>query len=153
MEPLCRHKSHSPRVADWLLGEWPAWYGAGGPGTLDADVAAFAASESRLPVGMLILEGLEPIGFGALRAESIASHKHLTPWATAGFVVPSRRGQGAGSLLLAGLVEQAARLGYEEIHCATSGAVSLLRRAGWTEIDATLQDGERIVIFRTRTMA
>ncbi|MGH8607612.1 MAG: GNAT family N-acetyltransferase [Gammaproteobacteria bacterium] len=42
-------------------------------------------------------------GIAALKAESIASHRHLSPWAAAGLVKPSERGRGIGAQLLAAL--------------------------------------------------
>jgi hypothetical protein len=78
--PLARMPRFKPVVAAWLLSEWPAWYGNGGPGDLDGDVDAFAGSELELPVGVVALDGTRPIGFRALKKESIPSHKHLSPW-------------------------------------------------------------------------
>ncbi|MBX3604620.1 MAG: hypothetical protein KF788_05090 [Piscinibacter sp.] len=78
-------------MAGWFMAEWPAWYGAGGAGDVHADLAAFSASESALPVGMLAFIDGQPLGTGALKRESIASHAHLSPWAAAGFVLPRWR--------------------------------------------------------------
>ena len=130
-QPLSRIPALKPQVSAWLLSEWPDWYGPDGPGDLSGDVEAFARSDSALPVGLIICRDGEPIGFGALKRESIPSHAHLTPWAAAGYVVPSCRGQGAGAFRLRALEERAAILGFPRVHCGTSTAVTLLRRAGW----------------------
>jgi GNAT superfamily N-acetyltransferase len=93
-------------------------------------------------------EGI-PVGFGALKAESIPSHRHLTPWAAAGFVLPERRGQGIGALLLRAIVDHAGALGFEYVHCATSTSVSLLHRAGWHAVEEIVHAGQPLVIFRS----
>lgn len=127
-----------PVVSDWLLREWPAWYGEGAPGDLREDMAAFAASDTVLPVGIVAFLGGEPAGFGALKRESIRTHTHLGPWATAGYVRPALRGQGIGAGLLRTLASHAGRLGHPSIYCGTSTAQPLLRRLGWHELERIL---------------
>lgn len=150
-ELLCHRRDLSPVVASWLLQEWPQWYGPGGPGNLQRDVDAFGESPNRLPVGVVALDGDEPVGFGALKQESIASHAHLAPWAAAGFVLSSRRGQGVGAALLRALVAQAAALGHPAVYCGTSTATSLLERSGWRLHEAVVHDGKPLGIYRSAT--
>jgi len=147
-QPLSRVPHLKPVVATWLLSEWPAWYGVGGAGDLTSDVNAFAASEVDLPVGIIAFEEEVPVGFGALKKESIGTHTHLTPWAAAGFVDPDRRGQGIGCALLKALVEHARGLGHASVYCGTSTAVTLLQRAGWREIEQVLYANKPLSVFR-----
>lgn len=147
--PLSGHRDLLPLVAAWFVAEWPGWYGPGGRGDLWADLTAFAASERALPVGLLAFRDGRPVGAAALKAESIASHRHLSPWAAAGYVLPELRGQGIGAALLVGLVAQARALGYASVYCGTSSARSLLLRSGWQAIDSTLMEGEPLTVFRS----
>jgi GNAT superfamily N-acetyltransferase len=129
--------------------EWPEWYGPRGEGDAHEDLKAFANSEGKLPVGVIALDesGL-PIGIAALKAASISTHTHLSPWATAGYVVPARRRAGVGASLLAALLVEAQRLGFHTIYCATAHAVTLLEREGWIQIDAVMHDGEMQFVFK-----
>ncbi|MGH8496541.1 MAG: GNAT family N-acetyltransferase, partial [Gammaproteobacteria bacterium] len=114
-----------------------------------SDLEDYANAAGDLPVGVVALDdSMSPVGIAVLRATSIESHSHLGPWATAGFVIPSRRRQGIGGDLLAALFVEASRLGYQFIFCATANAVSLLKREGWTQIDSVLQDGEVQFVFQ-----
>ena len=149
--PLARHREHVPLLASWFLQAWPAWYGAAGRGDTLADLRAFAASEAALPVGLIVLDDGVPVGVGALKAESLPTHRHLSPWAAAGFVVPSRRGRGIGASLLQALVHHARALGYSRVHCGTGTAISLLRRCGWQELERVAHEGESLVVFQTST--
>ena len=79
IQPLPQARHLMPIVSHWLLSEWPDWYGEAGPGDLSADVTAFAASALTLPVGFVAFDDGIPVGFGALKAESVPSHRHLTP--------------------------------------------------------------------------
>ncbi len=130
VQPLLRVPQLKQAVSDWLLSEWPAWYGEGAPGNIAGDVEAFAQSESSLPVGFVVFKGEEPVGFGTLKQESIPSHRHLAPWAATGFVLPHHRGQGIGAFLLQAIALHAKVMGYAHVYSGTSTAVSLLQRAG-----------------------
>jgi GNAT superfamily N-acetyltransferase len=115
-----------------------------------SDLMEFANSAGALPVGVIALEeDSSPLGIAVLKAVSIDTYSHVGPWATAGYVVPSRRREGIGAMLLAALLTEANRLGFSEIYCATASAASLLERAGWTKIDAVSHDGGTQFIFRT----
>ena len=149
VEPMARHRELLPLVAQWFISEWPTWYGPDRPGDVDADLKAFAASEDILPIGMLGFEDGIPIGAGGLKVESIPSHKHLSPWASAGLVLPERRGRGVGTVLLRALVKKANDLGYSHVYCGTSTSESLLKRAGWSLIEITVHDGKPLTIFRS----
>jgi GNAT superfamily N-acetyltransferase len=151
IEPLAHHRCRLPLVAEWFVGEWPGWYGPGGQGDLSADLAAFAASDIELPLGLLVIDDGQPVGIGALKVESIPSHRHLTPWAAAGYVLPQRRGQGIGALLLRALVDKAGELGHSHVYCGTSTAQSLLLRSGWTAMETTLLEGKPLTIFGCAT--
>lgn len=147
-QPLFQVPHLKALVAAWLLSEWPDWYGVGGAGHLDSDVKALADSEAQLPVGIVAFDDGVPIGFGALKQESLSTHAHWAPWAAAGYVEPSRRGQGVGAALLRALAEHAKAMGYTGVYCGTSTAASLLRRAGWREIEQIVHAGKPLVIFR-----
>jgi GNAT superfamily N-acetyltransferase len=151
--PLALHRDLLPLVSAWFIDEWPGWYGPGGRGDAAADLAAFAATQTRLPLGLVAFENRAPVGVAALKPESVPTHRHLTPLAAAGFVLPSHRGRGIGALLLAALVRQAHALRYEHIYCATSTAIGLLRRSGWSQLECVEHGGESLVIFARQTAA
>jgi GNAT superfamily N-acetyltransferase len=134
--------------AERFEAEWPNWYGPGGRGNAAADLNAFANIAGDLPVGVVALDdsGL-PVGIAALKATSIDTYPHVSPWATAGYVVPERRRRGIGASLLSALLVEARRLGFHTIYCATASAVSLLKREGWSQIDAVTHEGSTQFIF------
>ena len=147
--PFALHRELMPLVAEWFTSEWPDWYGAGGQGNVMNDIEAFANSEISLPVGMIIFENDIPVGAGALKKQSIPSHKHLSPWAAAGYVVPTHRGRGLGASLLQALVSKAKTLGFERVYCGTSTAERLLTRAGWHTLEITFHSGKQLTIFHS----
>lgn len=150
--PLRLQPSAIAVFAEAFRAEWPAWYGPGGPGDADADLDAFANAEGALPVGVMAQGPTgQPVGVAALKAMSIPSHAHLTPWASAGWVSPACRGQGVGALLLGALMEEARRLGHAQVYCATATSASLLARQGWQCIDATVHDGHELQVFSKAT--
>jgi GNAT superfamily N-acetyltransferase len=145
VEPLALHPWAIETLSTWFEAEWPAYYASGGPSAM-RDLQSFAKLDS-LAVGVVALMDGKLCGVAALKRESIASHAHLTPWASAGLVHPSMRGQGIGALLLAALEEQARLLGFERIHCGSSTSASLLLRCGWQLQEEILHEGERLGVF------
>jgi GNAT superfamily N-acetyltransferase len=146
IEPLAAHREAIPLLQRWFAAEWPSYYGANGPGDAWHDLQSFANVGS-LPVGMVALRDGKVCGVAALKAESIASHRHLCPWAAAGVVEPSARGQGIGAKLLIALEEQARTLGFRRIFCGTSTAASLLQRCGWQLMERIIHDGHDLGIY------
>lgn len=144
---LAAHPEALPLLAAWFKAEWPAWYGPGGPGNAEHDLADFA-NGTGLPLGVVAFRGDVLCGVAALKASSIASHAHLSPWAAAGLVEPSLRQQGIGAVLLAALEVEAAALGHPFIYCGTSTAASLLERSGWSLLETVLHDGQTLGIHR-----
>jgi len=146
--PLRQRPEFCAFFAQQFESEWPKWYGPGGQGNAREDLEAFANPKGNLPVGVVAIDDAgSPIGIAALKEASIASHTHLSPWATAGYVVLSRRRAGIGAKLLSALLAEARRLSFHTIYCATASAVSLLEREGWSQIDAVVHDGEELLIY------
>lgn len=146
--PLRRRPEFCAFFAQQFESEWPKWYGPGGQGNAREDLEAFANSEGNVPVGVAAIDEADsPIGIAALKAVSIATHTHLGPWATAGYVVPDHRRAGIGAQLLSALLAEAQRLGFHTIYCATASAVTLLEREDWRQIDAVVHDGETQFVF------
>ncbi len=148
VELLARNHHLLPLLEGWFVQEWPDWYGPHGQGNALLDLQAFSASETSLPVGFVAFLGAAPVGAGALKAQSIPSHSHLSPWAAAGYVLPELRGQGIGAVLLAAMLRHARLLGYSQVYCGTSTATSLLTRSGWTIVEVTQHAGKPLTVFR-----
>ncbi|MDE2049031.1 MAG: GNAT family N-acetyltransferase [Betaproteobacteria bacterium] len=102
-------------------------------------------------MGLLVFEGHQVVGAGALKLQSIPTHTQLRPWAAAGYVLPSHRGRGLGAFLLQGLVVKARSLGFARIYCGTSSANTLLERSGWHLMETTEHEGKSLGIYCSAT--
>jgi GNAT superfamily N-acetyltransferase len=141
------HPQTLPQLREWFEDEWPSYYGAEGPGDAQLDLQSFANLDS-LPLGLLAFQQGALCGIAALKASSISSHAHLSPWAAAGLVKPSERGKGIGAQLIGALEGQARNMGFGYIYCATSTANSLLERCEWKLVEHTLHDGQELGVYR-----
>ena len=120
-----------PVLERWFVEEWEPYYGTSGPGDAKADLRA-ANDKNSLPICLVAVDpGGEAIGTIGLKAESVASHRHLTPWVAAFLVAQDYRGGGVGTALLAAAEKEARRLGFERLYIATDVAVGLLERRDW----------------------
>ena len=147
IEQLALHPEVLPTLRHWFETEWPEYYGAGGPGDAQDDLKSFA-NRGRLPIGVVAFRDGELCGVAALKADSIGSHSHLSPWAAAGLVKPSERGKGIGAQLMDALEDQARSLGLPWIYCGTSTANSLLERCGWELMETIIHEGHELGIYR-----
>ncbi len=144
--PLADHPEALPVLKQWFESEWESYYGPTGPGDAEKDLLAYS-SRSKLPIGMVAyLEG-ELCGIMALKAQSITTHSHLSPWAAAGLVAPPYRRKGIGAQLLVALEGIAKRLDYSRIYTGTSTAVSLLDRSNWRFMERVQYNGENVSIY------
>ncbi|WLQ14211.1 GNAT family N-acetyltransferase [Hahella aquimaris] len=135
-----------PALAASFETEWPDWYGPQGPGDAEADLRQFCSRDA-LPVGMVAFWGGELVGVAALKAQSIATHPHLGPWAAAGWVKPELRRRGLGAALLTALEGAALALGYNRLYCGTATSASLMRRCGWRFLEELHYHGEKVGLY------
>jgi GNAT superfamily N-acetyltransferase len=143
---LVDHPEVLPTLERLFQSEWAAYYGGAGPGNAHQDLVAYS-NRSQLPVGVVALLGSEPCGVAALKADSISTHKHLTPWIGGGMVAPQFRRHGIGARLISALEDVARNLGFTTVYSGTSTANSLLIREGWRFMEAVQHDGEVVSIY------
>jgi len=143
---LVDHPEVLPGLERLFQSEWATYYGAAGPGNAHQDLVAYS-NRSQLPVAVVALLGSEPCGVAALKADSLSTHKHLTPWIGGGMVVPQFRRHGIGARLVSALEDVARELGFTTLYSGTSTANSLLIREGWQFREAVQYDGEAVSIY------
>ena len=154
VEPLRHHTEFVSEFVRHFEQEWPEWYGPSGPGNAMQDLRDFANPDGALPVGVIAFcAERRACGVAALKANGIAQFSHLSPWASAGYVLPELRGRGIGAALIEALLVEARRLGYNTVYCATSTATSLLQRQGWRLMERTVHDEKPISLFRSQSAA
>ena len=121
IEALERHPQHVAFVANLVYREF--W--AGVPdGMSEADLAdAFGgrAAPGRVLASLVALEDGVPLGCVHLIDNDDESLTELYPWLAAMVVVPERRGQGIGSMLVKALAREAKALGFERLWFGTDG--------------------------------
>ena len=144
--PLVDKPEALPILKQWFEQEWESHYGPNGPGNAEKDLRAYC-NRSKLPIGVVSYLDGKLCGMLALKAESITTHSHLSPWAAAGFVAPQKRRKGIGSKLLCAIEDIAKDMGYTKIYSGTSTAVNLLNRSDWQFMEQTHYNGEDVSIY------
>lgn len=144
--PRASHPEVLSELGAWFEEEWPSYYGAGGPGDAHADLRAYSNSVG-LPFGVVAFVNGSLCGAAVLKADSIASHTHLSPWAAGGLVRRDLRGRGIGQQLVFALEERAKTMGFDRIYCATGTAEGLLKRSGWSLSERIIHEGEALGVY------
>lgn len=147
IEYLADHLEAIPLLQEWFEEEWDSYYGPTGPGDAQSDLLSYA-NRVGLPVGVVAFHDNKVCGVAALKAESITTHSHLSPWVAAYLVSPSHRRKGIGTKILRAIEEVARKLGYSSVYCGTCTATHLLERNGWQFIEQVTHNGEGVSIFQ-----
>jgi len=144
--PLAAVPQALPTLARWFALQWPDYYA----GRSLAEVEADFPLNDDLPHILIALRGGVPVGTAALRAGSIRSHAHLTPWLGGLLVAPEARRSGVASALIAAVESEARRRGFDALHAGTVEAHPLFEALGWSRIGETEQDGQPVTVFLRR---
>ena len=146
IEPLASHPEVLPQLQVWFELQWPDYYGTAERGSAEQDLRIYS-NRKGLPYGVVAFRDGLVCGVAALKADSIASHAHLSPWAAAGLVRRELRRQGIGEQLVLALERHARTLGFSRIYSGTSTADALLQRIGWQLLERVDHEGQALRIY------
>jgi predicted N-acetyltransferase YhbS len=151
VELLADHPQAIPILVEWFEREWAPYYGPGGPGDAHKDLLD-ACRRDELPVALVAISDGQICGTAALKAESVSTHKHLTPWLAALLVAPRFRRRGIGERLIAAIEEKAKQLGFHGLYVGTgegSGTPeSSIRKRGWAFVEKKPYFVSEVSIFQ-----
>lgn len=151
IELLADHPEAVLLFAKWFELEWAAYYGPDGPGDAQKDLRA-SCNRDVLPIALVAVQDGVFCGTAALKAESVSTHKHLTPWLAALFVLPEFRRRGIGEQLIAAIEQKARQLGFNRLYVGTGQGrgtpESSLRSRGWEFIEKVSYFISEVSIFK-----
>ena len=122
------------QLEKWFLQEWAPYYGPDGPGDAVDDLRS-SCNRRALPITLVALKGDELCATGALKAESVETHKHLGPWVAALLVTPKYRRQGIRGKLVEALEHLAKELGFKQLYYGADVTDRYLEGNGWEPLE------------------
>ena len=122
------------QLEKWFLQEWAPYYGADGPGDAADDLRS-SCNRRALPITLIAFQGDELCATGALKAESVETHKHLGPWVAALLVAPKYRRQGIRGKLVEALEHLARELGFKQLYYGADVTDRYPDRNGWEPLE------------------
>ena len=127
---LADHRSVIPTLARWFHAEWAYL----NPGRSLAEVERLIAERARqgaIPLALVAFADDELIGTVCLKTHDMDTHLDLSPWLAGLYVIPARRGQGVGALLVEAIEREARALGVAELHLYTPQSETFYLALGW----------------------
>lgn len=121
IDPLHRHPRHLGFVAALVYREFWADVPDGMTEAELAEAFGGRAAPGRVLASLVALEDDLPLGCVHLIDNDDTSLPELYPWLAAMVVVPERRGQGIGSMLVRAMAHEARALGFERLWFGTDG--------------------------------
>lgn len=101
-----------------------------------------------MPTVLVLLNDMQPAGMIALCLDDLDDRPELNPWLAGLYVDPLYRGRGYAAHLIRELEAFALRAGITQLSLYTSGAVGLYRKAGWSEVESFMKDGQEYAIMQ-----
>ncbi len=128
IENVFDHHHVIPTVIDWIQQEWQK-----DKPLNKTEIEHRLCGDrlpNRLPIALIALHGLVPVGYVSLIQYETSEYKNKLFWVDGLYVVPINRGIGLGSRLLQAATERAAYLRLPYL-CAYTDKIDLYTRAGW----------------------
>lgn len=144
--PLSEFPDFIHTVSVWAFGHWYANSGIKFS-AVEADYRR-RSDFSQLPVTWVAVEDAKPVGMISMKEYDLLSHKHVSPWLSALYVIPEYRRRGYGEQLINTVIAYAREKGFESLTLFTDNRkgdylVRYYELRGWTTIDKTLdQNGQ-----------
>jgi GNAT superfamily N-acetyltransferase len=135
-------------LAPMFIDQWEPYYGRQGPGDAETDLND-CCNHDEIPLALIAVgKDQKILGTAALKARSIDTHRYLSPWLAAMFVVERYRGQGIGVALIEEIEKNAIRLGYNYVYVGSGGVTPAMRTGGWSLLDESEATRGPIQIFK-----
>jgi predicted N-acetyltransferase YhbS len=153
--PLSERTEFIKPLSLWAFGYWYANRGIKFS-AIEADYTR-RADFSRLPVTWVAVEDNAPVGMVSLKERDLTSHRNLSPWLSALFVIPQYRNRGIGSQLIETVLCFAREQEFDSVHLFTDHRkmnylTQYYSSRGWEIVEQTLDiEGNPTNIFRYRT--
>ena len=143
IEPVHDHPSLHDTIAGWLWNEW------GTPANRELYKSLVAHSrKDAVPAIWVAFDTTIPVGTVGLLRTDLVSRQEFTPWMAVLYVIPEYRGRGIAAQLQEHVLDEARRLGYDEIFLYTK-MTGFYERTGWEYVESDVDDhGSTVRIYR-----
>ena len=138
-----------PLVAEWNWQEWSDLLAFDSAEAFADDLRA-RTSRDAIPLTFLALENGVPVATASLLDDDLETRPELHPWLASLYVVPGRRGDGLGKMMVEYVVGAARLLGIGTLYLYTAGHAAFYRQLRWEDVEETMFRGHRITIMKLR---
>lgn len=145
---LKNHPQHIPTLASWFKEDSPDYFRDQSLEDIAVEHFASRLNDNTLPISFIAVEDEIPIGTVALLAESVTTHKHLSPWLGGLYVHTAYRHQGIGSKLVRTGMEKAIVSGFDSIYAGISKAEEHYISQGWEVLEKIVYYEKPLSILR-----
>mgnify|MGYP001233705383 CR=1 FL=1 len=131
---LADKMEHLEIVCQWLWKQWAS--------DKSIEYVRYAVSHNsqtdRVPMTFVALEGEEPVGTVSFWMNDLSCRQDLSPWLASLYVAEDQRGKGIAGELQNRVIEEAKKLGYNDLYLITTHD-DYYERFGWNFIEKALK--------------
>jgi GNAT superfamily N-acetyltransferase len=122
IENISHHLDMLPAIAAWHRDEW---------GSDWEQQVLHSINKDKIPTIYVAIDGNNPVGTAMLVNDDMITHPELSPWLGGVYVKKEYRGRGIGLLLSQHAMQEAARMGINQLWLYTTSARKLYEKLGW----------------------
>lgn len=148
IQPLAEVPHAGGLLARAFQENWPDFFADRSAEAIEREIFAPALPGRGLPVVLVATVEGRVAGTVALRARSVETHEHLSPWVTGLYVPPVFRGLGISRVLMQAITDEASARGFPSLYAVTSTARGLFEKLGWTRLEDLQYHGEEVTLYR-----
>lgn len=135
-----------PVLAGWFFDEWGR-HNSNLSQEIIEDNLKGRLNRDEIPLVLIHMLAGSPIASASLKIQEMETHPQYLHWLGSVYVLPEHRAQGIGSNLIRRIIEEARRLGVEELYLYTRKKEDFYSKLGWRSIETPIYHGCEVIIM------
>ena len=135
-----------PILAGWFFDEW----GRDNPELTQEiieDNLKGRLNRDHVPLVLVQIHEGSPIASASIKIQEMETHPQYMHWLGSVYVLPKYREQGIGSNLIRHTIEEARRLGLDELYLYTRNKKIFYSKLGWRPVETPIYHGRNVIIM------
>lgn len=144
---LADHPELVPVLAGWFFDEWGRHNSNLTQEIIEENLKG-RLNRDQVPLVLVQLLDGSPIASTSIKIQEIETHPQYMHWLGSVYVLPDYREQGIGSNLIRRTIEEAKRLGVEQLYLYTRNKQKFYSKLGWIPVETPIYHGRKVIIMR-----
>lgn len=136
-----------PVLAGWFFAEW----GSNNPQLTRERIEGNLKerlNREQAPLALVRMLDGSPIASASIKIQEMETHPQYQHWLGSVYVLAEHRHQGIGTNLIQRTIEEARRIGLNELYLYTRGKQKFYAKLGWRSIETPIYHGRKVILMK-----